>query len=210
MHGHFHREGEIFQRDMALTTCGGPTLNGLPDELLAEIAVNAPLHAFRLVVRFNIHAVAATRITRWYRHWRAFLPPAGWRPVVGDRVVFRWPASCRKPPSFATVAANRGYHCGRQVWSLKLLNEKHVTAHVGRFRPIQGWADGPWHNFTGRTSSIAAASVAREAATRATHAAVAAMIRIIFLIDSERPTPFFQLHQRLKTSIFMFSGMHMC
>ena len=151
-----------------------PSLASLPDDILEEIAIRShPLIALRTVIRFRLRAVAATRIARWFRAVRPHLEPP--RPVVGDRVICRWPAHLKHPPCYATVAARVGYHHGRLLWRVWLFDGTYVKMQTSRMRRLEPWKDGVWGESIGRTSALAAASVAREAATRATSTAMAAM-----------------------------------
>ena len=158
-------------------------LQELPTELLSEIALHGVcLPAFRCVVRFDVATVAATRIQRWFRQLYAeevTISKRPW-PTVGDRVMFRWPTTSSRKPCVATVVAHIGFRDGRPLWRIAVLGEKSqhstsVKVCAARIRRLDPWADTRWHDSVGRTSSIAAADVARAAATRSTSAAMAAM-----------------------------------
>ena len=152
-----------------------PSLADLPDDVIEEIAIRShPLIALRKVVRFRLQDVAATRIARWFHQRRAELTARS-RPTVGDRVICRWPAYMKRAPCYATVAASVGYHHGRLLWRIWLFDGTYVKMQASRMRRLEPWMDGVWGDSVGRTSALAAASVAREAATRATQTATAAM-----------------------------------
>ena len=152
-----------------------PSFADLPDELIHEIAIRAPsLLALRQVVRFDVKDVAATKVARWFRSLLAETPLRV-KPIVGDRVMCRFPAHLKRKPAFATVVGNSGYHHGRALWRIWLFDGSYVKVTARRIRPLEPWNDGVWGDSVGRTSALAAASVAREAATRATSAAMATL-----------------------------------
>ena len=117
-------------------------LQDLPTELLSEIALRGvPLTAFRRVVRFDVISVATTRIQRWFRQLYAEHATVSKRPwpLVGDRVVFRWPATSARKPCIATVVATHASH-----FKLMLVIE----------RPEEVHAASPCSRETGRQRNI--------------------------------------------------------
>ena len=102
------------------------TLGSLPTEIISLVALHGPLLRLRRVVRFDLPAVAATKISQWYRricHKRVW-------PSIGDRVVVRWPSVLsRRQILFGTVAGNSGDVDGRQMWKICFLDGSYGTAH---------------------------------------------------------------------------------
>ena len=149
--------------------CGAASFTDMPEEIVSEIAIRAAgLRALRSVVRFDLRDVAATKIARWFHSVVRLYIDHRERPAVGDRVMCRWPASLNKKPCYATVVGCSGYHHGRVIWRIWLFDGAYVKVHSARIRSLEPWKDAVWGDGVGRTSALAAASVAREAATHAT------------------------------------------
>ena len=148
-----------------------PSLAALPEELVLEVAVRAPLAPLRRALRFDVRVAASMRLQRWWLLCRdRLLQPAGGSPrlSVGDRVIVR---GHRGPRRFATIAAIPA-HGGCKVRLTDRIT--YVNVPLQLVRKLGAWADGPWGESIGREAALASATAARGAAMDAAAAAMAA------------------------------------
>lgn len=144
-------------------------LLSLPPEMLHEIAVWAPLRALSQVARLNIQQVACIRIQRWYRTIERH--DAAKQLRVGDRVLVSSRAA-RRGMEYATAAAKVD---NGSSWKVRMLDDVYFTVPTSQIRRLAEWVDGPWASSVGRSTALASASRARDAAMHSAAMAAQAM-----------------------------------
>ena len=150
---------------------GQLALSDLPEDVVLEIATRVLLSSFRRVFRFDVHDVAARKLQRFFRAFKARGRLGGTGLSVGSRVLVRSTASSRM--QYATVAAS--VDGPQPKWKVQLLSGVYVQVHASRLCRLSDWANGPWADTVGRQSALASASSARSEATKAAAAAAALM-----------------------------------
>ena len=141
----------------------------MPTELLAEIAISAPLRALRSVVRFDARRAACTRIQRTFRDWRRrSLPRDPSKLGVGDRVLVR------RVPKQGVCIATAAVGLTEQIWKLRILKtDTYIESNVKYIYRLEQWGDGPQAQRVARRVATASAHEARGAAIQAASAAIA-------------------------------------
>eukprot|EP00965_Chrysotila_dentata_P096973 3205277-Pleurochrysis_carterae.AAC.1 len=152
-------------------------LSDLPADIIALIALHSPLIALHAVIRFDIQAVAATRLQRWYRKRRGLTAPPA--PYIGARVLFRRTYSTpvqvakgfvkkRSTLHYGTIPAR----CGDSIWKVRLIDgSTYLQVPGASVKVLEDWKDGPWHEAMMRISVVRAATAARAASAVASRAA---------------------------------------
>jgi len=158
-------------------------LSALPPDMISEIAMRVRgLQSMRCAVRFDLLAVACTRIQRMYLRVReSRFSPRVHELQVGDRILYR-PTSSTFHNGVLYGTAEGEAKPG--VWKLRLIGVRRlstyadVQAQVARVYRLSPWSDHHGPLQASRTVSAAAAhaaSAAREAATLAAQTALAVL-----------------------------------
>jgi len=151
------------------------TLETLPKELINTIALNVKdLHAFCVVVPFDLENVAGTKVLRAVRAWLAVRSHSL---SVGDRVLYRPAAKDGRRICYATADGK----IADDLWKLELLDGTSVQATTHRTYVLPSWAD---ISSDIQRATHAAAIASRRAATQANEAAVALLRSPLVADDS--------------------------
>jgi len=141
-------------------------LHDLPTDLIGEVAFRVKdIRVMRSVIRFNIAAVASTKIQRFFRSLlRSNLWPQMHDLQVGDRIIYR-PVL----PHSRLIYGTADGEIMHGLWKIRKVDGSIMHVQTRYVRRLSPWAS---HKASISTAVTHAASAAREAATLAAQAAL--------------------------------------